>query len=66
MEDSSKNILDSMTHLQVQSRKFEDESQNISAATQQQSATMHEVTDSSHQLATMAQSMQNEVKKFKV
>ncbi|MBQ7497612.1 MAG: methyl-accepting chemotaxis protein [Selenomonas sp.] len=66
VEDSSKNILTSMSHLQAQSRKFEEESQNISAATQQQSATMHEVTDSSHQLATMAQNLQNEVQKFKV
>ena len=66
VEDTSKNILTSMSHLQVQSRKFEEESQNISAATQQQSATMHEVTDSSHQLSSMAQNLQNEVQKFKV
>lgn len=66
VENTSKNILTSMNHLQVQSRKFEEESQNISAATEQQSATMHEVTDASQQLARMAQNMQNEVKKFKV
>ena len=66
VEDTSKHILSSMTHLQDESKKFEQESENISAATEQQSATMHEVTDSSHQLASMAQNMQNEVKKFKV
>ena len=66
VEDTSKHILGSMTDLQNQSKKFEQESENISAATEQQSATMHEVTDSSHQLASMAQNMQDEVKKFKV
>ena len=66
VEDTSKHILGSMTDLQNQSKKFEQESENISAATEQQSATMHEVTDSSHQLTSMAQNMQDEVKKFKV
>lgn len=66
VEDTSRNILNSMTHLQEQSQKFEDEAQSISASTEEQSATMHEVTDSSRQLATLAQNMQNEVQKFKV
>ncbi|MCR5757149.1 MAG: methyl-accepting chemotaxis protein [Selenomonas sp.] len=66
VEGSSKNILSSMTHLQEQSQKFEDEAQSISASTEEQSATMHEVTDSSRQLATLAQNMQNEVQRFKV
>lgn len=66
VEDTSKHILTSMSNLQDQSRKFENEAQSISASTEEQTATMHEVTDSSRQLATLAQTLQNEVNTFKV
>lgn len=66
VEETSRDILASMGNVQTQSRQFEEEAQSISAATEQQAATMHEVSDSSHQLAKLAQSMQNEVTKFKV
>lgn len=46
--------------VQGQSRSFEEEAQSISAATEEQAATMHEVSDSSSKLAKLAQNMQDE------
>ena len=48
------------------SRIATDEAQNVSAATEQQAATMHDISDANNQLAKLAESLSAEVKKFKV
>ena len=42
------------------------EAQTVSASTEEQAATMHEMSQASQALAELAQSLQNEVAKFKL
>ena len=48
------------------SRMATDEAQNVSAAAEQQAATMHDISEANNQLAKQAESLSAEVKKFKV
>ena len=48
------------------SRMATDEAQNVSAAAEQQAATMHDIAEANNQLAKQAESLSAEVKKFKV
>ena len=63
---ASHDILDAMEIVQSISQKSTEEAQNVSAATQEQAATMHEMSDASSRLAELAQKLQNEVLKFKI
>ena len=47
------------------SRATASEAQTVSAATQEQTAMMHDITEASESLAELAQKLQNEVFKFK-
>lgn len=54
-------IVDTISNISDQTNcSFEEEAQSISAATEEQAATMHEVSDSSSKLAKLAQNMQDE------
>ena len=66
VNSTSHAILNAIESVQQNSQKSAEDAQNISAATEEQAATMHEMSNSSHQLAILAQELQNEVKKFKV
>ena len=59
-------IVHSMDAVMDSSRIATDEAQNVSAATEQQAATMHEISDANSRLAELARSLSVEVKKFKV
>lgn len=59
-------ILSAIESVQQISQKSTQEAQNISAATEEQAATMHEMAQSSKQLAILAHQLQTEVNKFKV
>ena len=48
------------------SRSVSDEAETVSAATEEQTASMHEIADASRSLAEMAQKLQEAVGKFKV
>jgi methyl-accepting chemotaxis protein len=48
------------------SRQASGEAENVSAATEEQSAAMEEIASSSHALAKLAQDMQVAVSRFKV
>ena len=48
------------------SRSVVSNSETVSAATEQQSASVHEMNTNSEQLAKMASMLQDEVQKFKV
>ncbi len=63
---SSHEILKAIETVQNISEKSSQEAQNVSAATQEQAATIHEMSDASTQLAELAQSLQNEVHRFKI
>ena len=59
-------ILNSMDSVQKISRKSSEDAQTISASTQEQAATIHEMSESSNKLSVLAQKLQNEVNKFRV
>ena len=66
VNDENREILQAIEEVEQFSQKTTEEAQNISASTQQQSATMHEMADASGQLAELAQQLQNEVHKFRI
>ena len=66
VNNTSQSIMNAISSVQNISTKTTENAQNISAATQQQAATMHEMSEASNQLSVLAQQLQNEVNKFKV
>ena len=66
VNSTSHTILKAIESVQKNSQKSAEDAQNISASTEEQAATMHEMADASNQLAILAQNLQNEVQKFKV
>ncbi|MBR5913937.1 MAG: methyl-accepting chemotaxis protein [Selenomonadaceae bacterium] len=66
VNNTSHSILEALDSVQKISQKSEEEAQNISAATQQQAATMHEMSDAGRELASLAQKLQSEVSQFKI
>ena len=63
---TSHEILDAIQIVQSISQKSTQEAQNVSAAAEEQAATIHEMSDASSTLAELAQELQNEVHKFKI
>lgn len=63
---ASHKIYDAMETLQEISKISADEVQSVSAATEEESATIQEISESGQQLADLAQKMHNEVQKFQV
>ena len=59
-------ILDAVEVVHNISQKSTEKAQNVSAVTQEQAATLHEMSDASSKLAELAQQLQNEVLKFKI
>jgi methyl-accepting chemotaxis protein len=55
-----------MERVMDSSRIATDEAQSVSAATEQQAAAMHEISDANNHLAELAKTLSAEVKKFKV
>lgn len=66
LNKTSHDIIDAMERVQALSQASTDEAQNVSAATEEQAATMQEMADSSRRLTELAQNLQNEIRKFKV
>lgn len=66
VNSASHGIQDAMGLVQELSRKTTEESQNVSAATEQQAATMMEMSRASDNLAHLAHELQEEVKKFRI
>ncbi len=66
VNNTSQSIMNAISSVQNISTQSTENAQNISAATQQQAATMHEMSEASNQLSVLAQQLQNEVNKFKV
>mgnify|MGYP002622212895 CR=1 FL=1 len=63
---STEVITQSVDNINTKSREVARESETVSAASEEQTATMHEIADASRSLAEMAQEMQNVIGKFKI
>ncbi|MBR6014130.1 MAG: methyl-accepting chemotaxis protein [Selenomonadaceae bacterium] len=59
-------ITGSVENINTKSREVARESETVSAASEEQTATMHEIADASRSLAEMAQQMQEVIGRFKV
>ena len=59
-------ITQSVDNINTKSREVARESETVSAASEEQTATMHEIADASRSLAEMAQQMQEVIAKFKI
>ncbi|MFA6851193.1 MAG: methyl-accepting chemotaxis protein [Selenomonadaceae bacterium] len=66
LDTGTKRVVESAGNIDKESRKAADETQTISAATEEQSASMEEIAGASTHLAKMAEDLQNTVRKFKV
>ncbi len=62
----SKKIVGTIQQVEVFSRETSGKAQSISAATEEQTAMMSEISKASQSLALLAQNLQNEIAKFKV
>ena len=59
-------ITQSVDNINTKSREVARESETVSAASEEQTATMHEIADASRSLAEMAQQMQEVIGRFKI
>ncbi len=59
-------IADNMDKVMNSSRIATDEAQNVSAATEQQAATIHDISAANNRLSGLAKALSAEVKKFKI
>ena len=59
-------ITKSVEHINTKSREVAKESETVSAASEEQTATMHEIADASRSLAMQAQKMQEVIARFKI
>ncbi len=66
MAAGSEQIVGSVKKIDSLGKKSADESQSVSAAAEEQLASMEEIASSSHALAKLAQDLQTEVTKFKL
>ena len=66
VNDASHDIEDAMNLVHELSQRTTDESQNVSAATEQQAATIVEMSHDSEKLAHLATALDEEVKKFHI
>ncbi|MBR1579190.1 MAG: methyl-accepting chemotaxis protein [Selenomonadaceae bacterium] len=65
VNDAAAQIFDAMKEVMRLTNATVDESQNVSAAIEEQAAAMNEMAEASGKLAELAQDLQNEVQKFK-
>ena len=66
MAEENENVLRASVTIRDTSGKNSNESQTVSAAMEEQSASMHEIADASRSLAHLAGELQAEMKKFKL
>ncbi len=66
LSEGSDVISQAVGRIDGKSRDVARESETVSAASEEQTATMHEIADASRSLAQMAQEMQNSLSQFKI
>ena len=66
MADNGEQIVSHIRNIEEASKTSAEESETVSAATQQQTASVHEIASASTSLAKMANELQKDVQKFKL
>jgi len=66
MDNDGHQIVSSVQAINELSKKVADEAQTVSATTEEQAATMDEISSSSHHLAHMAQKLQENINRFHI
>ncbi len=66
LTEGTDRIKEAVTKINDMSRRVADEAQTVSAATEEQTASMHEIADASRKLAEQAQDLQNAIVEFKI
>jgi methyl-accepting chemotaxis protein len=66
MGDGGQQIMSSVKMINGLSQKVADETQTVSATTEEQAASMEQIASSSHDLADMAQKLQEKISKFHI
>ena len=66
LTEGADRITEAIDKINNMSRKVADEAQTVSAATEEQTASMHEIAGASRKLAEMAQTLQNAIVEFKI
>ena len=66
MERNGHEIVDHINIISDTSKSSAEEAETVSAATEEQTASVHEIANESTNLARMANELQQEVKKFKI
>lgn len=66
MAEDNERMLEASVSISETSNKNSDEAQSVSAATEEQTASTHEIADASRSLANLAAGLQEEIKKFKL
>ena len=66
VDNSNKAILAAVEHVKAIANRSSENASSVSAATQEQSAAMQEVTDASKILSELANEMRGEVAQFKL
>ena len=66
METQNESMLTASQNISATGRKNSDEAQSVSAATEEQTASMHEIATASGSLAKLAANLQAEIEKFRL
>ena len=66
VQEAGESVSKAMTNIEKLSDIAVGEAQNVSASTEEQTASMQEISEASNQLALMAQDLQNNISKFDV
>ena len=66
METQNEAMLNSSQNISATGRQNSDEAQSVSAATEEQTASMHEIATASGNLAKLAANLQTEIEKFRL
>ena len=66
MAQENDTMLQASVNIAATSGKNSDEAQSVSAASQQQSASMHEISDAANSLAKLASELQTEMQRFRL
>ena len=66
MAEENKKVMDTVVSIEAVGKKSAASTQAVSAAAQEQSATMEEFASASHNLAELADALRQQVQKFRV
>lgn len=65
-DDSSRGVQETVEKIRAVSTSMASDAQGVSASTEEQTSMMHEIADASHELATMAQRLSEDIARFRM